>query len=153
MKRLLALFQKYREIILYLVFGVLTTLVDILVFSLLAHTCLTGDGFQMQLANLFAWIAAVVFAYVTNRTLVFESRDGRMLAEALRFLASRLLTLLADALLLFLLASLLGMQKDIANLLCAFAVILLNYVFSKLWVFRTKGLSSFGKTENGRDRG
>ena len=138
MAGLFSLLRKYREVVLYLVFGILTTLIDILVFSLLAHTCLAGDGWQLQLANLFAWVAAVLFAYFTNRALVFASRDRRMLSEGLRFLASRLLTLLADALLLFLLASLLGMQKDAANLLCAVAVILLNYVFSKLWVFRTK---------------
>jgi putative flippase GtrA len=137
MKKIIALFQKYKEQILYLVFGVLTTVVDILVFSLLTHTLLRGGGrVEEILANVVAWVAAVAFAYVTNRIFVFESRDTRVLFELLRFTGSRALTLLIDTLIILLFTAVLSLNADLANIVANLIVIVLNYVISKLFVFR-----------------
>lgn len=137
MKKIIALFKKYKEQILYLVFGVLTTVVDILVFSLLTHTLLRGGGRVEQIvANVIAWVAAVAFAYVTNRILVFESRDTRVLLELLKFTGSRALTLLIDTLIILLFTAVLSLNADLANIVANLFVIVLNYVISKLFVFR-----------------
>ena len=137
MKKIIALFKKYKEQILYLVFGVLTTLVDILVFSLLTHTLLRGgDRVEEIVANVIAWVAAVAFAYVTNRILVFESRDTRVLLELLKFTGSRALTLLIDTLIILLFTAVLSLNADLANIVANVIVIVLNYVISKLFVFR-----------------
>ncbi len=137
MKKIIALFKKYKEQILYLVFGVLTTLVDILVFSLLTHTLLRGGGRVEEIvANVIAWVAAVAFAYVTNRILVFESRDTRVLLELLKFTGSRALTLLIDTLIILLFTAVLSLNADLANIVANLIVIILNYVISKLFVFR-----------------
>ena len=137
MKKIIALFKKYKEQILYLVFGVLTTLVDILVFSLLTHTLLRGGGRVEEIvANVIAWVAAVAFAYVTNRILVFESRDTRVLLELLKFTGSRALTLLIDTLIILLFTAVLSLNADLANIVANVIVIVLNYVISKLFVFR-----------------
>lgn len=137
MKALIEQFKKHREVIMYIIFGVLTTVVDILVFSLLAHTVFdTENPLLAQIANIIAWIAAVAFAYVTNRIFVFESKEKRILIEILSFTASRLLTLVLDAILIYVLASLIGINPDVSNIISNVVVIVLNYVISKLFVFR-----------------
>lgn len=137
MKKIIALFKKYKEQILYLVFGVLTTVVDILVFSLLTHTLLCGGGRVEEIvANVIAWVAAVAFAYVTNRIFVFESRDTRVLLELLKFTGSRALTLLIDTLIILLFTAVLSLNADLANIVANVIVIVLNYIISKLFVFR-----------------
>ncbi|MBR2340143.1 MAG: GtrA family protein [Clostridia bacterium] len=137
MKALIEQFKKHREVIMYIIFGVLTTVVDILVFSLLAHTIFdTENPLLAQIANIIAWIAAVAFAYVTNRIFVFESKEKRILIEILSFTASRLLTLVLDAILIYVLASLIGINPDVSNIISNVVVIVLNYVISKLFVFR-----------------
>ncbi len=137
MKALIEQFKKHREVIMYIIFGVLTTVVDILVFSLLAHTVFdTENPLLAQIANIIAWIAAVAFAYVTNRIFVFKSKEKRILIEILSFTASRLLTLVLDAILIYVLASLIGINPDVSNIISNVVVIVLNYVISKLFVFR-----------------
>ncbi len=137
MEKIIALFKKYKEQILYLVFGVLTTFVDIVVFSLLTHTLLRGGGRVEEIAsNVIAWVAAVAFAYVTNRIFVFESRDTRVPLELLKFTGSRALTLLIDTLIILLFTAALSLNADLANIVANVIVIVLNYVISKAFVFR-----------------
>ena len=144
MKRLKELFLQHKEIILYLIVGGMTTIVSWLSYALLRLILDVGDPFQMQVAVVLRWIAGVSFAYVMNRIFVFESRDPHILAEAAKFTSARITTLLIEMFLMWLIPLCLpdrpfGIPKDwIATFACAVIVTVLNYVFSKLLVFRKK---------------
>lgn len=128
------LFKKHKEIILYLLFGVGTTAVDWVVsFALYAAKL------NVHAANVVAWILAVIFAYVTNRLFVFESKKNgvvHIMTEFTKFSASRVLTLLLQEVLVFALYDTLGINKYIVKIVSAIVVVVLNYVLSKLIVFR-----------------
>ena len=139
MKKLIDLYRKHREIVNYLIVGVLTTAVSLVVYYGLTLTVLDPEkAVQLQAANVISWIAAVVFAYFTNRRFVFESRSQNMLKEAAAFFAARLSTLVLDMALMFLLVTLLKCNDKIAKLVVQAAVIVANYVLSKFLVFKKK---------------
>ncbi len=139
MKKLIDLYRKHREIVNYLIVGVLTTVVSLVVYYGLTLTVLDPEqAVQLQAANVISWVAAVVFAYFTNRRFVFESRSPNMLKEAAAFFAARLSTLLLDMALMFLLVTLLKCNDKIAKLAVQAAVIVANYVLSKFLVFKKK---------------
>jgi putative flippase GtrA len=136
------IFQKYREQILYLVFGGLTTVVDFAVSFLLYRLWLDGfnapDGF-LHLADLIAWAAAVAFAYVTNRIWVFESKKtgtAPILRELSAFAGGRVFTLLLQEAVMAVFVTWLGFNKYLFRILAAGIVIVLNYVISKRIVFQ-----------------
>lgn len=134
MKQLL---NKYREIIMYLIFGVLTTVVSLAVYYLLVYTILNPDNaLQLQIANIISWIAGVAFAYVTNRSMVFQSKNTNKLKEATSFVAARVVTLLMDMVIMFIGVTLLHGNDKILKLISQVVVIVSNYVFSKLFVFK-----------------
>lgn len=128
------LLVKYKELITYAIFGVLTTVVNYIVYFLLLDVM----SVNYLVVNVLAWIVAVLFAYVTNRIWVFESRakGAKMLVEFVSFVGSRLASLGAETLLLFLLVDLAGMGEKLAKIPVGIIVIILNYVLSKLLVFR-----------------
>lgn len=151
MQKLKSLFVKYKEIILYLVFGVLTTVVDYLVYKPL--TMLAPDSELMATAaKAVAWIAAVIFAFVTNKLWVFEDKrwtKDPLLAQAARFLSARLFTLLLSLLITYFGMMLLKAwpwyqsvpllaehASDVVWLIQSVLIVILNYVFSKLWIFK-----------------
>ena len=139
MKKLIDLYRKHKEIVNYLIVGVLTTVVSLVVYYSLTLTVLDPEkAVQLQAANVISWIAAVVFAYFTNRRFVFESRSQNMLKEAAAFFAARLSTLVLDMALMFLLVTLLKCNDKIAKLVVQAAVIVANYVLSKFLVFKKK---------------
>lgn len=139
MKSLKRLYDKYKEIANYLIFGVLTTVVSLGVYSGLASTVLDPENpLQLQAANVISWIAAVTFAYITNRTFVFHSHDRHIFREAASFYGARVLTLLMDMGIMFVTVTLLHMNDKIAKLIVQVVVTVANYVFSKLLVFRKK---------------
>ncbi|MGI5989749.1 MAG: GtrA family protein [Lachnospiraceae bacterium] len=139
MKTLKRLYNKYREIASYLIFGVLTTVVSLGVYYGLSSTVLNPDDpVQLQAANVISWIAAVTFAYITNRIFVFHSHDRHILREAASFYGARVLTLLMDMGIMFVTVTLLHMNDKIAKLIVQVVVTIANYVFSKLLVFRKK---------------
>lgn len=139
MKKLIDLYRKHKEIVNYLIVGVLTTVVSLVVYYGLTLTVLDPEkAVQLQAANVISWIAAVVFAYFTNRRFVFESRSQNMLKEAAAFFAARLSTLVLDMALMFLLVTLLKCNDKIAKLVVQVAVIVANYVLSKFLVFKKK---------------
>ncbi|MBQ6465529.1 MAG: GtrA family protein [Oscillospiraceae bacterium] len=128
--------QKHREALLYLFFGGLTTLLSILLFWLF-----TALGLDVLIANVLSWILAVLFAYLTNAKWVFEARPqgfGERLRLLLRFYAGRLATLGAEELLLWLFIKRLGLPPMPVKIAAQLVVIVLNYVVSKLLVFRKK---------------
>lgn len=131
------LYRKYEEIINYLIVGVLTTAVSLGIYYGSVWTFLNPrDPFQLQAANVLSWVGAVAFAYVANRRYVFHSRSRSRLLEAGRFALSRVATLLMDMAIMYLLVTLAGGSDKIAKLVSQAAVMVGNYVFSKLFVFR-----------------
>ena len=128
---------KYKEIINYLIFGVLTTIVSLGVYYCIVYTFLNpNDGFQLQIANIISWIAGVLFAYVTNRKFVFESKEKNKLKEASKFVTSRVATLLMDMIVMFIGVTTLKFNDKIIKLLSQILVIVANYVLSKIIVFK-----------------
>ena len=150
------LFSKFfnREIIMYLIFGVATTVVNWGVTFLCQRVFgLNEPGFRTSAANGIAWFVAVLFAFITNRSFVFEKTDNSMWAELVKFYAARIFTglfetFLPDGLfalskagggaLSFLAADFLGLTGGIAKAITTVIVIILNYILSKLVVFTKK---------------
>ena len=131
------IYNQYKEIINYLIVGVLTTIVSLAVYYGCVLTILDPHGpIQLQIANVVSWVAAVTFAYFTNRKYVFESHEPDMLKEGSAFFASRVGTLLMDMGTMFLLVTVMGMSDKIAKLIVQVIVTVGNYLFSKLLVFR-----------------
>ena len=131
------LYRKYEEIINYLIVGVLTTVVSLAIYYGCVLTFLDPDnGLQLQTANILSWIGAVAFAYVTNRRFVFKSENQKRFKEAVRFVASRVTTLLMDMAVMYILVTLFHGNDKIAKLVSQVVVMVSNYVFSKLFVFR-----------------
>lgn len=128
-----------KEVLRYLIVGGLTTLVSMVLFYGSTWTFLDGnDPFQLQVANVISWVGAVAFAYVTNRVFVFESKDTRICREIVSFVSSRVLTLLLDMAVMFLLASVLSVNYNFSKIIAMGLVTVGNYVISKWLVFKKK---------------
>ena len=136
MKKIKRLLLKYKEVIMYLIFGVATTLVNWVVYSLL-----------MTISNAIAWFTAVVFAYITNKLFVFESKSWNVAGvwkEVVKFFGARIATGVIEIGGLPLLyyigvkQSLFGVEGFVAKILVSVIVVILNYVFSKIFVFNKK---------------
>lgn len=139
MERIRVLYKKYEELFNYLVVGGLTTVVSMALFYGCVWTVLDGtDAVQLQIANVISWSGAVLFAYVTNRQFVFHSRETNILREMSSFVLSRLLTLLLDMGVMFLLATVMKADYNLSKLVSMVLVTVGNYVISKLLVFRGK---------------
>lgn len=131
------LYKKYKQIVNYLIVGVLTTAVSLAVYYGFVLTVLNPDiAWQLQAANVLSWIAAVTFAYFTNRKYVFESENQNRAKEAAAFCGSRLTTLLMDMICMFLLVTVLGLNDKIAKLAVQVIIVIANYLLSKFIVFR-----------------
>ena len=164
MEKIKELFIKYKEIILYIIFGVLTTLVNWAVYWVLARVWadqmeqenvffslfgspITVGIFFIFLANFIAWVAGVAFAFVTNKIWVFESKSwkpGVALKEFWLFVTARLITGVLEWFGVPLLVAiglnqpLFGADGFVAKLIVSVIVVILNYVFSKLIIFKKK---------------
>ncbi len=136
MEKFKSLYKKYREIILYLIFGGLTTLVNFIIYFSAVFL-----GADIYVSNIAAWIGAVLFAYITNRKMVFQSDSKSkksILKEILLFYGARVFSLIVETVLLFLFVELLFMNEYISKIILQILVIVLNYVFSKFLIFRKK---------------
>lgn len=168
MNRIKSLFEKYKEIISYLFFGVVTTLVNWVVYALMVRllqvdlsavestdnvvfSMFSGNSGKsltlLFVANLTAWVASVLVAFVTNKIWVFNARTwqiGTVLRELWEFTASRLFTGLFEwfgipaLVMLGMKQSFLGVEGFWAKALVSVLVVVLNYVFSKFIVFKNK---------------
>ncbi|CDD37668.1 cell wall teichoic acid glycosylation protein GtcA [Clostridium sp. CAG:356] len=137
MNNIKELYLKYKEIINYLIFGVLTTVVSLATYYICVYTFLNPDNsLQLQVANIVSWIAGVTFAYITNRKFVFESEEQEKLKEAGKFVTSRIATLLTDMLIMFIGVTILKLNDKIIKLISQIIVIIANYLLSKMLVFR-----------------
>lgn len=131
------IYIKYKEIINYLIFGFLTTLISLCVYYFLTMTILNVESsIQLQCANTISWCVGVLFAYFTNRSFVFESNNKNKKKEFITFTTSRLSTLFLDMAIMFLFVTLLKYNDQIIKLISQVLVIVGNYLLSKLIVFK-----------------
>ncbi|HBE9551792.1 GtrA family protein [Clostridioides difficile] len=129
--------KKHKETILYLFFGAFTTLVNIVSYLFFTRVIL----FNFIVANALAWILAVLFAYVTNKFFVFESKriEIRFLfKEFLSFVSFRLLSGVVEMLIMYIMIDLLFVNDVIVKIFTNIVVIVLNYFFSKMIIFKNK---------------
>ena len=142
-------YAAHKEVLLYLFFGGVTTVVSVVTFALgrmmfkgLPEASVFGIGFQTDIvaANVFSWICAVTLAYITNRIWVFETNAcgaAGIAKECAAFFAGRLFTLIVETVLLELSISKLGMNDVAAKIIVQIVTIVLNYIISKLLIFKT----------------
>ena len=131
------LFLKYKEVIMYLVFGGLTTLINIVAYAV----CARAIGMNTMTANATALTISILFAYITNKLFVFESKTDtkkEIFREFFSFIACRLGTGALDMLFMFVSVDVLRFYDVVMKILSNIIVIILNYVFSKLVVFAKK---------------
>ena len=125
-----------KEIILYLIFGVLTTVVSLLTYYICTITFLNpNNAIEIQIANIISWIICVTFAFFTNRKYVFESKEN-IKKEGIKFYISRLSALLIDVVMIFIFVTLLKINDKIIKLVNQAIIIIFNYIASKLFVFK-----------------
>ena len=141
MEKIKELYSQYKEVINYLIFGVLTTVVSLVTKYLLLFTILDArNSVQLQIAVIVSWIFACLFAYITNRIWVFESKSKEMLKEMVKFFGARLATLGMEMLIMFIFVTALGLNSDmwvvIWTLVTQVLVVIGNYILSKLIVFK-----------------
>lgn len=137
MNKIKELYLKYKEIINYLIFGVLTTIVSLVTYYICVYTILDPDNaVQLQIANVISWIISVAFAYITNRKFVFESKEKNKIKEASKFVTSRIATLLMDMVIMYVGVTVLRFNDKIMKLISQVVVIVMNYILSKILVFK-----------------
>lgn len=143
------LFIKYKELITYVIFGVITTLVNFFAFWI--FTKIFGEDLYL-VNNAIAWVVGVVFAYITNKLFVFESKswDLKVITKEITgFLGARIFSFLVEEGGMFLFVSVLGLGENsltllgftitgqfIVKILLAVIVVILNYIFSKFIIFK-----------------
>lgn len=123
-----------KEIINYLIFGVLTTLINIVVFYVFNNLF----SINYQIANVISWFVSVLFAYITNKKYVFEHTELNEFKLITKFYGSRLSTLALDMILMWLLVSILGLNSMISKLFVQVIVVISNYILSKFLIFVNK---------------
>lgn len=150
MKKIKELFLKYKEIIMYLIFGVLTTLISwgsYALFEIIFGAFIANNIALSSVANVLSWICAVLFAYITNKLWVFESKSFKadvVFKEIVTFVGSRLATGVFEwagvplLMVIGLNQSILGIEGMLAKVIVSIVVVILNYVLSKLFVFKNK---------------
>lgn len=143
MKKIWNLYKKYEEIVNYLVVGGLTTIVAIGSKLLLLDTILDQtNGLELQIAEVISWFLAVTFAYVTNRIFVFKSKTSgsKCAREIFNFFKGRIVTQLIQMFIMWFFVTLLKLDSNVwvlvFTLVCQVMQIVLNYVISKLLVFK-----------------
>ena len=135
MSKILDIYSKYKEVILYLVFGVLTTIVSISSYYL----CSEILNIHYLISNIISWVLSVIFAYFTNRIWVFESKSKNfsdIFKEMFTFVNCRLVSGAIDMATMFVLVETIHINDMYAKIFTQFIVVILNYVLSKLIVFK-----------------
>jgi putative flippase GtrA len=149
LKKFEPFYRLHKEILMYLFFGACTTVVGIIFYAIPVRLISLPDispmgieiDLTVQTANVISWICAVAFAYVTNRTWVFEDKAHgarAVAAECFAFFAGRFVTLIIENILLNVSTTKIGMDEIIAKIAVSVVTIILNYIISKLFVFKEK---------------
>ena len=133
------LYKKYEEIINYIIIGGLTTVISLIAYFICTRTFLNPNiNTELQIANIIKWIVGVLFAYVTNRTFVFKSKNDKILKEFVSFTLSRVSTLFLDMFIMWFMVIQLSIYDAIATIVSQILVIVGNYLISKFFVFKKK---------------
>ena len=135
MDKIIDLVKKHWDIVSYLFFGVLTTVVNYIVYL----PCYNLLSFSAAISNMIAWIAAVAFAYLTNKPFVFRSHDWSaktVIPELTKFVGARIASGVLETGIIFLTVDLLRWNGNVMKLVTSVLVVIINYVASKLLVFR-----------------
>lgn len=130
-------FAKYKSIILYLLFGFCTTVINIVAYFVAARML----HLNTVCATVTAWIVAVIFAFITNKVYVFDSKSWKSLAvlyEAVTFFAARIATGMLDVAIMYVFVDRIGINDVIIKTASNVIVIIANYVASKMIVFRAQ---------------
>lgn len=131
--------KDYKEIVSYIVFGVLTTLVNIIVYFLSKDVLML----DYKLSTTLAWIVSVVFACVTNKLFVFKNKSTdiwNVMKEFLSFIFFRILSYVLDITSMILLIEILNFDDLVSKIIANVIVVLFNYVASKLFIFKKQKL-------------
>ena len=134
---LIRMLKKYRSFIAYAVFGVFTTIVNIVSYSV----CYNNLGLSNTFSNIIAWILAVTFAYLTNKVWVFDSKSWKwdvLKKEVVAFISCRIATGILDLVIMYISVDLMGWNALLMKICSNVLVIILNYVFSKLVIFKKR---------------
>lgn len=131
-RKLWGFYRNHLEVINYLFIGGCTTIISILSYALFAKVCYL----DLVVSNVLSWIVSVLFAYFTNRIIVFNSKNKNYINEFISFTGSRVITLILDTLLMILFVKSLNMNDMIAKVIVQIVVIIGNYLISKLFVFK-----------------
>ena len=141
MEKIIKLYKKYEEIINYLVMGAFATVVNLAVKYALLFTILdASNAKQLQIAVFISWVVACIFAYLTNRLIVFKSKSKKIFKEFVEFVSARIFTLFLEMLIMFIFVTCLKLNSNlwiiIWSLVAQVVVIVVNYILSKLIIFK-----------------
>ncbi|MDR0591034.1 MAG: GtrA family protein [Candidatus Nomurabacteria bacterium] len=134
-KKSLELYRKHQMIIRYLVFGGLATIVSIGSYFIFAKVC----HIEEVTSNILSWVCAVLFAYVTNKVFVFESKKSEVkevIKEMSTFFGMRLVSGLFEIAMFALLVKVFLLNDLVIKVILQFIIVILNYIFSKLVIFK-----------------
>ena len=137
LRSIIGLVTKYKGMILYIIFGALTTFVNYLIYFPLYFSL----SLSAVLSNAIAWAGAVLFAFLTNKPFVFESKDWSIVTtfrELLSFVGCRIMTGLLETVAIFIFVDLLDYNGFVWKIVVSVAVVILNYVLSRVFVFNKK---------------
>lgn len=141
MNKIFELLKKYREIIVYIIVGGLTTVVNFVVFYFCKLTIGTSTALTMNISNIIAWVIAVLFAFVANKLYVFNSKSLQkavVLKEFSGFVTARVFSLGAEAVIMNVGILILLIPDMICKLFAQVVIVIMNYFFSKFIIFKKK---------------
>ncbi len=140
-------YEKHLEGMRYLAFGFFSTVINIVTFKLCKMA-----GIGTVISNVIAWVVAVVFAYLTNKAIVFESKTESiksLFKEFTSFIGARVFTLVVETIFLKVVIDMLGYNEILMKIISNIIVIILNFIFSKLFIFnRDKSKEEVKEKEN-----
>ncbi len=137
MEKIKELYKKYEEIIVYLIVGVLNTIVSWAAWGLCAYTILDAQVvWQNAALSVISWVVGVVFGYFMNRKYVFKSTDPQIVKEFLQFSGGRVATLVLDSLMMILMVNVLTINEAVSKIFVSVLVMIGNYLLSKFFVFK-----------------
>lgn len=132
MKKIIGIWNKYKELIMYLVFGGLSFVLNIVLYVFLTQFC----SFYELIANIISWIVVIIFVFYTNRKWVFEAARQNNLKQFLEFVYSRILTLIMEEIILFTGIEIFSIKDIYVKIFGQIMVIIVNYILSKCIVFK-----------------
>ena len=134
---MIKLTKRYKETISYLIFGILSTIVNIATYVFFSRII----KINFIISNIIAWFVAVIFAYITNKFFVFESKNINIkfiLKEITSFMSLRIVSGLTELILMYIMINIMLINDFIVKIITNIVVVILNFIFSKLIIFKNK---------------